>query len=265
MSHHRFIYLFALLWFISYKGWGQTDRSFFYRQEKIIQPYINTNGYGISFTSAKKQTIEQYFYWKLSLSELKHRKEIKGINPNYPNQSQFIFGKLNHVYPLSFSVGFHEKFILKNNKRAIGIRYYYGAGVDAALMKPAYYQIELVFSQDSSRVITDQFDPDLHNVNNIKERSSWFQGLNETSIAPGVLVEIGAIVDFSGKKGRIHGVGLRSFLQSFLLPVEVLAGEPQRRFYFGFSLSYVWGKIIDLSDTGKSMKKHRGWDMLKKH
>ncbi|ALO16139.1 hypothetical protein L21SP5_02515 [Salinivirga cyanobacteriivorans] len=244
---------------------AQDDRSIFYRKEHIIQPQISTNGYGISFTSAKKRTIDNYFYWKISLSELKHRKEIKGVNPNYPNQRQFIFGKVNHAYPIGLSMGFHKKYILKNNARAIGIRYFYGAGIEAALLKPAYYQIELVYSQDSSRVLTAQFNPEKHNVNNIKERSSWFEGTAETNLAPGGKVEVGAIVDFSGKEGRIHGVGISSILQVFLLPVEILAGEPERRLYFGFSLSYVWGKFLDYSDTGKSGRNHSGWGMLKKY
>lgn len=256
-----FVWIFLKATLIS----AQDDRSVFYRKEQIIQPYISTNGYGISFTSAKKRTIKDFFYWKISFSELKHRKEIKGVNPNYPGQSRFIFGKYNHAYPLAFSLGVHKKVILKNNRRAIGIRYYYGAGLEAAFLKPAYYQIELVYSQDSSRVLTAQFDPEKHNVNNIKERSPWFEGISETNIAPGGIFEIGAIVDFSGREGRVHGVGISSKLQYFLLPVEILAGESSRRIYFGFSLSYVWGKIVDYSDTGKSGEKHGGWGMLKKY
>lgn len=243
---------------------AQDDRSIIMRKEVLWTPGISTNGYGIGYVSAKKRTLNSYFFWKISLNEIKHRKEIKGVNPRYPNQNQFIYGKVNHVYPIGLRAGFQRKIIIKQNRRAIGIRYFYGLGVELAILKPAFYQIELVYSQDSSVVITDQFDPGLHNVNNIKERSSWFKGIDMLNVAPGGSLEAGVIVDFSRRQGKINGVGLSGVLQSFVLPVEVLAGEPNRRFYFGFSLSYVWGKYYDYQSPEKSKNKHSGWGMLKK-
>lgn len=243
--------------------YAQDDRSILFRKEVLWMPSISTNGYGIGFVSAKRRTLNSYLYWKISLNEIKHRKEIKGVNPKYPNQNQFIYGKVNHVYPLGFRAGFQKKLVIKENSRAIGVRYFYGIGVEMAILKPAFYQIELIYSQDSSVVITDQFDPEFHNVNNIKKRASWFKGADMLKIVPGVSLEAGMIVDFSRRSGRIHGVGLSANLQAFILPVEVLAGEPNRRLYFGFSLSYVWGKYFDYRSPENSNKKHNGWGMLK--
>ncbi len=244
---------------------AQDDRSVFFRKEIIYQPQISTNGYGLGYISAKKRTIEKYIYWKINLCEIKHRKEIKGVNPRYPSQSEFVFGKVNHAYPISFNYGMQKKMVLKNNKKAIGIRYFYGAGPMIALMKPVYYQIELVYSQDSSSVFIDQFDPEFHNVNNIKERSGWFKGINEIGASPGISMEAGAMVDFSKKPGRIQGVSLSAGLYFFILPAEVLAGEPNRRFYFGFNLGYVWGTIKDYKNQTKPEPEHKGWGMLKKY
>lgn len=236
-----------------------------FRKEVLLTPYISTNGYGIGYTSAKKRSVDKYFYWKINFSEIKHRKEIKGVNPRYPNQSEFIFGKINHVYPLSLSAGYHQKIVLKHNKKAIGIRYFYGAGVEIGILKPVFYQIELVYSQDSSRVFTDQFDPEHHNVNNIRERASWFKGFDHLGITPGVSAEAGFMVDFSRKPGRIQGVSLSANLKSFILPAETLAGESGRRFYLGFNLAYVWGKILNFKKYRNEAQQHKGWGMLKNY
>ncbi len=244
---------------------AQDDRSVFFRKETIFQPRISTNGYGIGYMSAKKRTIDKYVYWQINISEIKHRKEIKGVNPKYPSQGEFVFGKVNHMYPVSFIYGMHKKIVLKNNRKAIGLRYYFGAGPSVALLKPVFYQIELVYSQDSSRVFIDQFDPDYHNVNNIKERSSWFTGIDETGASPGLLIEAGAMVDFSRKPKRIQGVSLSAGLYYFILPAEVLAGDSQRRLYFGFNLGYVWGKIKNYKNQNKKEPGHNGWSMLKKY
>jgi hypothetical protein len=243
---------------------AQDDRSILFRKEVLWMPSISTNGYGISFVSAKRRTLNSYLYLKISFNEIKHRKEIKGVNPKYPNENQFIYGKVNHAYPFGFYVGFQKKLIIKENSRAIGLRYYYGIGAEMAFLKPAFYQIELVYSQDSSVIITDQFDPEFHNVNNIKERAPWFKGVDMLKIAPGGSLEAGVIVDFSRRPGRIHGVGISANIRTFILPVEVLAGEPNRRIYFGFSLSYVWGKYFDYQTPENANNKHSGWGMLKK-
>ena len=258
------VLIVSLLVSIVVSVFAQDDRSILFRKEILWMPEISTNGYGISYVSMKRRALDSYFYWKINLNEIKHRKEIKGVNPKYPNENQFIYGKVNHAYPLGFRVGYQKKIVIKQNPRAIGIRYYYGAGVEMAILKPAFYQIELIYSQDSSVIITDQFDPEFHNVNNIKERASWFKGADMLKIVPGGSLEAGLIVDFSRRPGRIHGVGLSANIRTFILPVEVLAGEPNRRIYFGFSLSYVWGKYFDYKTPEDSNKKHNGWGVLKK-
>lgn len=243
---------------------AQTDKEDLYRRERLIEPGISTNGYGINLTIANKQKIDFYTYWQAGLSEIKHRKEIKGINPRYPNQNEFIYGKLQHLYPLSFRYGHIKKVVIKHKPNAIGIRFFYSAGIDIGILKPVYYNIELVYTQDSSKIITSQFDPEYHNVNNIRNRESWFKGINELNIAPGFSADIGFMVDFARVAGRIQGVGLSATAHAFILPAEILSQEPQRRLYFGFNLSYVWGKYQNTKFKTTKNSSHRGWDMLKK-
>lgn len=261
LQKHFIVITLSIFTVLSLKG--QTDREIVNREEHLIMPHISTNGYGINFVYAKKRKLDRYFAFNFGIAELKHRKEIKGINPRYPNQNEFIYGKIHHAYPLRFGVGYHEKIVLKNSNKSIGIRYHYNAGIELALLKPVYYQIELVYSQDSSKTITTQFNSEYHNVNNIRNRTNWFKGIDQVKIHPGISIEAGMMVDFSRRQRHIQGVGISAIMRGFILPVEILEGEPQRRFYFGFSISYVWGKYSDYVTGNQSDNVNKGWNMLK--
>ncbi|MDA3866945.1 MAG: hypothetical protein PF489_09410 [Salinivirgaceae bacterium] len=265
MQWKSVILIFVLVLIIPRYALTQTDLDYVYRSERLFTPYIATNGYGISFTYLKKQKVERYFFYRVGLGELKHRKEIKGLNPRYPNQQRFIYGKSHHAYPVEAMIGKHRKVVLKNNSKAIGIRYYYGAGINIALVKPAYYRIELVYAQDSSITITEEFDPEFHNVNNIKNRASWFKGVSEVTVSPGFSVELGGLVDFSQRENRIHGVGVAINANFYIIPPKILATEHQQYFFVGFRLYYIWGKIKNRKVGSDKKIIHRGWGMLKKY
>lgn len=246
-------------------GFSQDDLQYVYRKERLVLPFISTNGYGVHYSFLRKQTVHNYSFVKFGLSELKHAKEIKGVNPRYSGGQQFIFGKSNHVYPLEFGYGALRKIVLKSSRRSIGLRYYYTVGVDVALLKPAYYEIELVYSQDSSTTIIEKFNPEHHDINNIVRRMTWFRGLNEVQLTPGIHFEIGFMVDFSRRSNRIHGVGISSHANVWILPVEIIANGSKEYLHIGLRLYYIWGKFIEDSKGSESLKQQVGWGMLKKY
>lgn len=264
-----FKYILLFIFFLSHLlVYSQDDHIYIFRKERLLSPYISTDGYGFNYTLLKKNTLNSYSFVRFGLGEIKNNKEIKGVNPRYPNQQRFVFGKVNHIYPIEFAIGKHHKVILKNNQRSVGIRYFYAGGIDLALLKPAYYEIELVYAQDSSINIIDQFDPDYHNINNIVRRVTWFKGLSDVSISPGVSFEFGVMVDFSRRQDRIHGFGISLHSNAWFLPIEIISKEKRDFLHLGFRLYYFWGRIIDDSKRhrrNERNKQNSGWGMLKKH
>lgn len=259
-------YIFTLAFVIVLSiGFSQDDMQYVYRKERLFTPFISTNGYGVGYLFLQKQTVRRYNFQKIGFSELKHAKEIKGVNPRYSGEQQFIFGKLNHAYPIEYSLGRLHKIALKGSRRSVGLRYYYSGGIDFAVLKPAYYEIEVVYSQDSSTTVIDKFNPEYHDINNIVRRVTWFRGLDELHISPGFHFEIGFMADFSRRPNRIHGVGISSYANVWVLPIKIIANGADDYLHFGFRLYYIWGKFLEDSKGNSSIKQHVGWGMLKKY
>lgn len=263
-SYIKYIVTLALSVVLS-AGFSQDDMQYVYRKERLFTPFISTNGYGISYLFLQKQTVRRYGFQKIGFSELKHAKEIKGVNPRYSSEQQFIYGKLYHAYPIEYSLGRLRKIVLKSSQRSIGIRYYYSGGVNLALLKPAYYEIEVVYSQDSSTTVIDKFDPEYHDINNIVRRVTWFKGLDELQLSPGVHFELGFMADFSRRHNRIHGVGISSYANVWVLPIQIIANGAGDYLHFGFRLYYIWGKFLEDSKGNTNSQQHVGWGMLKKY
>lgn len=224
------------------QGELDTQHKIFYRNERSIGLMLNSNGFGGNFRYGKYVDNRNKRLWEIDLVTLKHPKEIKYpfLIP-YTNNRSFKYAKLNTVVDLRGYLGRQHEIFEKVDKGGISIRRFYGAGVALAVYKPIYYDVWVSSTEIASRKFSfANPDPSLYTG-----RSSFFKGINETSVLPGLSVKGGVNFEFSSIDEIVHALELGVVVDGFIKKVPIMATENNNQFFFTVYVCYRFGRILD--------------------
>src|SRR6185503_2063747 len=71
-----------------------------YRKQSIFGIQFRTNGYGLFYELGRMQTNRKTTIFRIDLNDTKSQKEEKSFSNSFFGNS-FIYGKINHFYPLT--------------------------------------------------------------------------------------------------------------------------------------------------------------------
>ena len=204
-----------------------------------------TNGLGLNYGWGKHVDGFKRRMYHVELTNLRHHKEIKSFNPIYDNARGYVFGKMNSVLVMRGTWGMKTVKFDKLRAEGVQISYNWAVGPALALLKPVYYEIGV--SEDSSGfrfdyLVEEKFDADRHNVNNIFGRASFFQGVNEISVMPGIHAKFGLNFEYSPDRVGIRALEVGLAMDAYLSRLKIMATEENRQVYFNFYLNLLFGK-----------------------
>ena len=172
-------------------------RGILYKEEKSVDLSIHSNGFFIGMNFGKILTYYKTKYFHINAGILKHPKEYR--QPvNFQNgatviktSSAFTYGKQNNLIILRAGVGEKRYFSEKAKRKGVAVGISYEIGGSLGLLKPYYLNLNRVeengvtdfvsterYSEDNADFFLDQ--------NRILGSASFFKGMDEISIAPGV-------------------------------------------------------------------------------
>ena len=229
------------------KGQGELDeqQKIFLRNEKTFAILLNTDGYGLSYREGRRI---DYFNKKLldiDIGTLRHPKEVKLSNPSYQTPGSFVFGKLNTVVFIRGGMGHQREIFRKADLGGVAVRYFYSGGPTIVLLKPIYYKILDPISSTEFIIREEKFDVKKHEPSMIYSKSSFFKGLDETKILPGLFVKGGFNFEYSKEDKLIHAIELGGQVDMFLKKVPIMATEKNKAIFFSLFASYRFGIVID--------------------
>jgi hypothetical protein len=222
----------------------QQDR-IFYKNEKSIGISLNSNGMGVSGRFAKRINARKKTLWEIDGANIKHPKEIRISNSYYNNRS-FVFGKENLFFNLRGGWGKQHEMFRKVDRGGISIRRYFTFGPTMGLLKPIYYE---VFKTGGGGIndyyITEEkFSASIHQ-GNIYGRASFFKGINETKIMPGIYGRFGFSFEYSKSDITIHAIETGVSLDLFPKEMVIMATEHNNFYYLTLFVTYRFGKVVD--------------------
>ncbi|NMB70814.1 MAG: hypothetical protein GYA22_01520 [Bacteroidales bacterium] len=243
----RFLALVIALSFslISVYGQGEIDtqKKIFYRDESSLGILLNSNGFGLSYRYGWWLDARNKKLWEGDFVTLKHPKEVR-YPFLYPNARSFIYGKLNTVFNFRVMRGHQFEMYRKVDKGGISVKYYYGAGLSAAVYKPIYYDIYIMPVGDYYRIESRKFDPSYHPAQ-YAGRSSFFKGFNELKALPGLSGRFGVSFDYSTVDAALHALEAGIVLDIFPKKIPIMATKQNNQIFLTLFVSYRFGKIID--------------------
>jgi hypothetical protein len=94
--------------------------------------------------------------------------------------------------------------------------------------------------------VESQFDPDyMQSIYDIYDRMSFFMGVNETKLVPGVFARAGLSFEYSSEDRAVHALEGGVQLEGFLKKLPILAIEDNRQLFLTLFASYRFGKVLD--------------------
>jgi len=229
--------------FASGQGEIDTQKKIFYRDESSLGILLNSNGFGVSYRYGWWLDARNKKLWEGDFVTLKHPKEVR-YPFLYPNSRSFIYGKLNTVFNFRVMRGHQYEMYRKVDKGGISVKYYYSAGLSAAVYKPIYYDIYIMPVGDFYRIESRKFDPSYHPAQ-YAGRSSFFKGFNEIKALPGISGRFGVSFDYSTVDAALRALEAGVVVDVFPKKIPIMATKQNNQVFLTLFVSYRFGKIID--------------------
>ncbi len=240
------IWLFHLIGgFLFAQGEIKNQARIFYRNEKSFGISLNSNGIGVSGRYAKRINARKKTLWEIDGANIKHPKEVRISNSYYNNRS-FVFGKQNLFINLRGGWGKQHEIFRKVDRGGISIRRYFTVGPVIGFLKPIYYEVLKVGGIVNDYYFTEEkFDPAIHDVGYINGRASFFKGISETQITPGIYGRFGISFEYSKSDITIHAIETGVSLDLFPREMVIMATEQNNFYFLTLFVTYRFGKVVD--------------------
>ena len=209
---------------------------------------VNSNGWGLNYRYGKRLDGFRKRILDIDYAYIKHSKEIKTQNPNYENQKRFVFGKLNTMFVFRGGIGLQKEIYSKFDKGGVAVKYFYEGGLTLGLLKPVYYKIvdsSLYSNNERFLFLSDKkFDnTSIHAVEDIYSRASFFKGIDETKIKPGVFVKFGLSFVYSNIYDVLNAIEAGIIVDGFYKVVPIMATQKSDQIFVSLFISYRFGRV----------------------
>ncbi len=222
------------------------------RNEQSFGVFLNSNGFSGDYEYAKRINARNHTLYRVELGNVKNPKEIKISNGYYSNKS-FVFGKQNSFFALKAQYGRQSELFRKNDIGGISIRYFYEAGPVLGLLKPIYYEVLYTTTgnpfENESKI--EKFNPIIHQ-SQIIGKASFFTGMKELSVVPGLSARIGFTFEYSRQDVVMHALEFGIGMDIYPKKIPIMATELNNFYFTNLFVGYRFGKVIDMSEAARS-------------
>ncbi len=203
--------------------------------------HLHPKGWGLNFSLGDIQTVDRTRYFGVEILGMKHSKELK--LPAFNESAKgYSYGKLNAFYIIRPSYSVKRVLTDKFRKNGVEVSLLTGIGPSVGFTKPIYLEIDDNPQQDAVNLVSERYDPERHNSNNIYGKSSAYQGFSELKIRPGVFIKSSLYFEISPYKTQLKGLEVGGILDAYTEKIPLMAFEENNQFFFSFFINLFIGK-----------------------
>ena len=230
------------------------DDEIFYKDERSLGLKINTNGWGLNYRRGYFVNPSNKNLWEIDFNIIKHQKEYKISNPYSFTTKRFVYGKMNSCLDFRFGFGRQKRLYRKVDKGSVEIRLISFIGPTLGFLKPVYYEICDTFQCQKPK--SEKFKPS-HQPALINGRSSFFKGISETKINPGIYFKLGISFEHGKYEEQLRALEIGFTTYVYLREMEIMAEIPNSQLFFTLFFSYRIGKVFHGGHHSKRNKKDK--------
>lgn len=237
-------------------AWSQgeidSQEKILYQNERSVSLSLTTNGFAGAYRFGKRKSYLTKMIYEVELAYIKHPKEVKvSASPySYATSRKYVYGKTNLFFNLRPSIGFQKEIYSKEDRGSIALRYFYAGGPSIGITKPIYYTFNIIAPINGQNYIIDQrtekFQFSQHPVSSeIAGRASFWKGMNEITLYPGLHVKTGISFEYSRYNHLLNAIELSADLDAFLKKIPIMYTDYNYQFFLTLGISYRFGWIVD--------------------
>ncbi len=204
---------------------------------------IHTSGFGLNFRYAQYQSGFTKRIYAIEFATLKHPKEIKSISQFEDDVKGYIYGKLNSFFTFRPSIGTQHIFIPKQSIRGVAISYVFQMGPSLGLAKPIYLNIREreLNTLNSFNIVKRRYDPEVHGQDDIYGRASFFNGIDELKLYPGIFSKFGLHFDYAKNRETLRSVEVGLTSDLYFQKVPIMALTENRAWFLNIYINLLFG------------------------
>jgi hypothetical protein len=214
-----------------------------YRKEINGGVHLHSSGLGAFFRSGRHMTGKRMRFFEIEVTNIKHPKSYRGINPFEERARQYVYGKQNSFLVVRPGFGINNVLHGKDRRRGVEVRYHYFAGPSLGLAKPVYLEI-INIENGTRRFTTEKYDPFRHHIDNIYGTAPFTKGFSEIVPHLGGYAKFGLSFEYSGYDDYVKAIETGVFIDAFPRVVPLMAEGLVRnqQVFVNFYISFVIGK-----------------------
>lgn len=219
----------------------ETDADFkrtVYKNEFTAGVMFHSRGYGLNVRRMYYRTGYRKAGFEIDMVNIRHPKEVKYPNRNFLNTTQnFVYGKLNSLF--SIRTGFTSERILidKTDQGTISINWLVSGGASFGLLKPVYLQI-LSDDGGTPRLLTERYDPAVHDYQEIYGQAPFFTGISETKLVPGAYLKSGLSFDYNFLDDKVATLEVGGLVDYFFGEVPIMHDTKNYQIWWQIYLTF---------------------------
>lgn len=242
---HSYTILVVLILSFSFSGFSQEfddkENSVLLTNELSYGLSLETNGFEAMFRRGKNITSKKLSVYEISISKIKHPKEFKIINESFPEFTRgYFYGKMNSFFNINYAFGRQKIHFTKETKNSVQIRSTYLIGVSLGFSKPVYLKIKQNTYSFGIDYKEERYNPDIHDQNNILERSSFYTGFSSMKLKPGIHAKYGLGFEYGNNSNNTKSLETGMILDAYPQRITIMA-ENSQNLFFSLYLNFTFG------------------------
>jgi len=223
-----------------------------YNHEQAGELQLHTNGLAIAYVKGdiRKYYLTRYRY--IGLGVLKHPREYRqAVNFQSGNQilktsSAFAYGKQNNFIVARFGIGEKRYFSEKAKRKGVAVGISYEGGLSLGFLKPYYLDLNRLELSGGSIEVTEKYskeNADLFlDVNRIQGSASFFKGIDEIKLMPGLHGKVGAHFSLGAFERDVRALELGVMCDVFFKRVPIMVIENNQPIFLNLYATLQIGK-----------------------
>lgn len=251
MKNLKYIFFLVILVVASIDLHAQFDTEDFdtlenqilYNKQKSFGIVAHSLGLGIQFRTGKRITYFKTRMIEFEFVSMRSYKQIKIVNPYFPDSRRYVYGKLNDAFFLRAGMIWKKLLNRKPYWGGVELRFTYGGGISLGLGKPYYYYTFYVYQDPNGREIVEQrTERYSETIEYFYGRAPFTKGLSEITLHPGLYGKAGLNFEFGKRNTKIRSLEIGVTIDAIPLGLSVLASNSEQIFFPTGYLTFSFGK-----------------------
>jgi hypothetical protein len=219
-------------------GIGEPEMLLVRKRQWDVYATMHTNGFGFGTQFGREHTIHLRSGFDIEYTYYKHFKEQRF---RYNLSSVFVYGKMNYFGMLRGGYGLTRILNTKPYWGGVEVGYFFYGGISLGFSVPVYLQI---YSYTMATPQTERYDPEIHNLGNIETKASFWKGVPNIKLHPGLYMKTGLSFDFAKSDAEIVKLDIGAAADIYMIPVEKMAFSPKQYVLLTGYLTFHFGRRL---------------------